>query len=416
MNRRQFLSASASVACATGVGARASASTASDRRFLFVFAPGGWDTTRVLSPEFDNPNVSMERSADPWSVGGLSLVDARSRPSVRTFFEQYASSVSVLDGMLVPSVAHEVCSRIVMTGSTRDAPDWAALLAGVDASRFVIPNLVIDAPSYPAGFGIAVARAGSNGQLDALIDGSMLAADDAGVALPSTGVQGAIDRYLGRRAAALAGTGRTASEQALLDTWGEAVGRATALQDARHAVAFGSAAGFEAKIGVALGALSTGLSRCVSLAFPEPNALWDSHSGNDEAQSALWETLFAGLLNLQDQLAITIGPSGRPLADDVVVVVLSEMGRTPKLNAAGGKDHWPYTSAMLWGSGVAGGRQVGDYNELFQGSAIDLLSGEPNPDGVVPAASHLGATLLALADEDPAQWVPGHDPIGALIA
>ena len=46
---------------ALGLGPRAAlAATASDTKFVFVFAPGGWDTTRVFADEFANPDVDLE--------------------------------------------------------------------------------------------------------------------------------------------------------------------------------------------------------------------------------------------------------------------------------------------------------------------------------------------------------------------
>jgi uncharacterized protein (DUF1501 family) len=417
MNRRQLLvraAATSIFAQALALPARGAAGP-SDRKFLFVFAHGGWDTTRVFSPEFDNPNVSMERAAEPWSVGNLRLVDGPGRPSVRAFFTQHHGISAVIDGLLVPSVAHETCSQIVMTGGTRGNPDWAALLAGVQSDRYVLPNLVVDAPSFPATFGRAVARSGSNGQLDGLVDGSLLEQSDVEVRLPSRSTEGAIDRYLLRRAAAARLSPRVAAEAELLDGFAEAQQRATDLENARFATQFGSNAGFSGKLRVATEALATGLSRTVSLAFPDPYFSWDSHTDNDAQQTVLWEALFAGLLELQELLSLTPGTSGSPLSEEVVVVVVSEMGRTPLLNGDNGKDHWPYTSALLFGPGIAGDRQVGGMDELFQGRPIDLATGETSEGGVVPTASHLGATLLAAADEDPAQWLPGYGPVEGLL-
>lgn len=416
MNRRQFLAGSAAVTGSLALGGTSRASVSGvDRRFLFVFCTGGWDTTRVFAPEFDNRNVDMERNAEPWQIGNLQLVDSGQRPAVRSFFEEHYRSIAVIDGLLVPSVAHETCAQIMMTGGTRGSPDWAALLAGLQADRFVLPNLVVDAPSFPAQFGIAVARSGQNGQLDGLVNGSLLEADDRGLRLPDRNVQGAVDRYVGRRAAASVIGARSDVRRATMTSYAEAVRRATDLKDARYATTFGGGEGLVGKLGVAVEALSTGLSRCVSLSFPDAYYSWDSHTNNDAAQTVLWDQLFSGLSELRTMLATTPAPSGNPLSDEVVVVVMSEMGRTPQLNGTNGKDHWPYTSAMLWGAGIVGDRQIGDFNRLFQGSNVDLGSGELAGSGVVPTAAHLGATLLAVADEDPAAWVPGYDPVGALV-
>jgi hypothetical protein len=50
----------------------------------------------------------------------------------------------------------------------------------------------------------------------------------------------------------------------------------------------------------------------------------------------------------------------RGLLDDTLVANVSEFGRTPKINPAGGRDHWPqcFTSYFA-GGGVKGGRVVG---------------------------------------------------------
>ena len=46
----------------------------------------------------------------------------------------------------------------------------------------------------------------------------------------------------------------------------------------------------------------------------------------------------------------------RGLLDETLVVTMGEMGRTPKINANGGRDHWTYCySVLLAGAGIRGG-------------------------------------------------------------
>jgi len=53
----------------------------------------------------------------------------------------------------------------------------------------------------------------------------------------------------------------------------------------------------------------------------------------------------------------------RGLADNVLVVVWGEFGRTPRLNGSGGRDHWPGSmSAMLAGGGLKMGQVIGATN------------------------------------------------------
>jgi uncharacterized protein (DUF1501 family) len=133
-------------------------------------------------------------------------------------------------------------------------------------------------------------------------------------------------------------------------------------------------------------------------------------------QSPLWETLFSGVGQLLQALAATPGTSEATLADETVVVVLSEMGRTPQLNAFNGKDHWPYTSAMVIGPNLVGDRVIGGFDRTFYGKPIDTVSGDLYEGGSTLSAESLGATLLAMADVDPLAYVDGVDPILGMLA
>jgi hypothetical protein len=95
--------------------------------------------------------------------------------------------------------------------------------------------------------------------------------------------------------------------------------------------------------------------RCVTLSYGR----WDSHGDNfglvrdhgsklDQCLSALIEDL--------DQ---------RGMLDDVTVVVWGEFGRTPRVNNAGGRDHWaPVSCALLAGGGMKVGQVIGSTNRL----------------------------------------------------
>lgn len=52
--------------------------------------------------------------------------------------------------------------------------------------------------------------------------------------------------------------------------------------------------------------------------------------------------------------------SMRGLLDETLVVAVGEFGRTPRINATGGRDHWgPCQSALLAGGGIRGGQVYG---------------------------------------------------------
>ncbi len=55
----------------------------------------------------------------------------------------------------------------------------------------------------------------------------------------------------------------------------------------------------------------------------------------------------------------------RGLLDQTLVVQMGEFGRTPKINARGGRDHWGHVfSASLAGGGVRGGQVIGASDKI----------------------------------------------------
>jgi len=420
MHRRQFLAGAGAALAALGLPLAARAATSpTDRKFVFVFNPGGWDPTRVFAPEFSNPNVSMEAGAARATVSGIPIVDHPARPSVRAFFEAFGSQSLVLNGVMVRSIAHEICSMIMMTGSSSGlSPDWPAILGYADRSRTTLPSLVLGGPSYPGDLGVAVARTGNNGQLEALLSGSALDMSDVAVREISRPAENVIDRYLQRRAAARALGTKSELEAALTGDLSAAMDEVMDLKDLRYTMDFSTDGTLTQQAQVAAQALSLGVSRTVTLAHGNGGAAfgWDTHADNDNGQSPLFEDLFSGLLSLMAALQGTPGTSAPTLADETTVVVLSEMGRTPLLNEVLGKDHWPYTSVLMVGPHVTGGRVVGGFDDAYYGKLVDPASGDVTSSGEVLSAEMVGATLLQMADIDPEPYVSGVVPLAGVLS
>ena len=154
-----------------------------------------------------------------------------------------------------------------------------------------------------------------------------------------------------------------------------------------------------------------GLSRCITLAS---DGDWDTHEDNAE-QAPAFNNLFAQLDRLMSRLTETLDQAGRPLIEETTVVVLSEMGRTPKYNETGGRDHWPYGTAMLMGAGIRGNRQYGAYDEKFTGIGIDPGSGSLVMGRLGTSSQDFGATLLTLAGIDSRRYLPQATPIHGMI-
>ena len=117
------------------------------------------------------------------------------------------------------------------------------------------------------------------------------------------------------------------------------------------------------------------------------NPLWDTHSLNaDRLQDNLCPQFDPTFAALMDDL------SERGLLDETLVVVIGEFGRTPKINANGGRDHWGHVfSFAMAGAGIRGGQVIGASDK----------------DGAYPATAPITggdvtATIFHLLGIDPA--------------
>lgn len=97
---------------------------------------------------------------------------------------------------------------------------------------------------------------------------------------------------------------------------------------------------------------------------------WDHHSnikGAFEGQAVQFDTAFARLIRDLEE---------RGLLDTTLVLVSSEFGRTPKINATNGRDHYPRVfSVVMAGGGVKKG---------FIYGKSDALGAEPDENPVSP--------------------------------
>lgn len=86
---------------------------------------------------------------------------------------------------------------------------------------------------------------------------------------------------------------------------------------------------------------------------------WDTHSANDHGhRDRLAPPLDRTLSTLLEDL------DERGMLESTVVIAMGEFGRTPELNPALGRDHWPNCwSLALGGGGIRGGQVVGGSDE-----------------------------------------------------
>ena len=129
---------------------------------------------------------------------------------------------------------------------------------------------------------------------------------------------------------------------------------------------------------------------------------WDTHISNHEGcqtQARSLDGAFATLISDLKQ---------RDLLDSTIVLCIGEFGRTPEVNNAGGRDHWPHWfSCVVGGGGFNKGMIIGESDPLGIGElgpgikpkkVGNKLVGQPKDPIRVP---DLYATIYSLLGIDP---------------
>ena len=123
---------------------------------------------------------------------------------------------------------------------------------------------------------------------------------------------------------------------------------------------------------------------------------WDIHGSKPFISIEQMKTIVCPMYD-QAYSALLDDLAQRGMLDSTLVCNLAEFGRTPRINPAGGRDHWPQCwSVSFAGGGVQGGRVVG---------RSDPIGALPAERPVEPA--HLIATLFHSLGLDPHTELPG---------
>jgi hypothetical protein len=123
---------------------------------------------------------------------------------------------------------------------------------------------------------------------------------------------------------------------------------------------------------------------------------WDSHERNHEGQTGASGPFFPLLAHFLGELGRRRNRFGS-LADQTLIVALSEVGRFPRLNSDQGKDHFPEVPVLFIGPRVAGHARYGATGRNLEARPISLRTGHEPSDGT--AGQHVllddvGATVL----------------------
>jgi hypothetical protein len=135
--------------------------------------------------------------------------------------------------------------------------------------------------------------------------------------------------------------------------------------------------------------------RLVEAGVPLVTAMWDCTKESNDIAMLSWDThwdhfkacegwLLPGLDRALSALLDDLGARG--LLDETLVVCLSEMGRTPKINSRAGRDHWVGSYCALFaGAGIRGGAVHGRSDRI----AAHVTEGPVSPQDLLATVYQL---------------------------
>ena len=403
MRRRDFLSTctAAGLGFAAPVANGVSARATDARRepapyqgpyYVIFNASGGWDTTYLMDPKGVGGINRLYSEGDIQTQGNHRFAPTAEHIALgmsnEYFFEKYGNELLVLNGIDYSVNNHDPCKRYMATGKLDSLayPTFAALVAGCKGPAAPLAFLTFGNYSNTGNL-VPMARVPYSSSL------SQLAKADS--------IQGGKYRY--HDDFALERIERTLEQQMEARVTQARLPRSERANSMLYAAQVNSKAlarvapyipedspknRTSQQVDIALAAFKGGA--CVSANLESPG--FDSHANNDPDQMKLIPQMLEAidyLMTKAEELKIR---------EKLVVVMQSEMGRTPNYNKGNGKDHWSVGSIMFMGEGIRGNRVIGETDEKQFLTPIDAQSLATDKDnGIRVRPEHIHDALRRVA-------------------
>ncbi|MBL8817137.1 MAG: DUF1501 domain-containing protein [Planctomyces sp.] len=323
--------------------------------YYVVFnASGGWDTTYLMDPKGRNGINRLYQDSDILTAGNHRFAPTEKQitagMSNEDFFQKYGSELLTLNGLDLSVNNHTPCARYMATGKLDSLayptfPALAAACLGSDA-----PLAFLTFGNYAAtGNLVPMSRVPYLQSLNLLaradyVEGS--ATHQYSDSFVNDRIERTLESQFEARVsqARLPRVERSQSMLYSAQTSSKALQRVTPFipkEPARERL--------WQQADIALASFCAGVCVSANLSISQ----FDSHNNNDADQMKLIPEFLAGidyLLRRAEDLKIR---------EKLVVIIQSEMGRTPTYNNGNGKDHWSIGSIMFLGAGIEGNRVLG---------------------------------------------------------
>lgn len=362
--------------------------------YYVVFnASGGWDTTYLMDPKGVGGINRLYQEGDILTHGAHkyapTAAQVKAGLSNETFFTEFGSELLVLNGLDYSVNNHSPGARYMATGKLDSLayPTFAALAAACKGPQCPLAFLTFGNYSNTGNI-VPMSRIPYLPSLQKVanadgIEGNARSPYHDGFALDR--IQRALEEQMNTRVSAtmLPRVERAQSMLYAAQINSEALQRITP-----HIPSSIPKERLSQQAEIALASFKAGVCVSANLSIGQ----FDSHNNNDADQMKLIPEFLAGIAYLvrrAEELKIR---------DQLVVIIQSEMSRTPNYNSGQGKDHWSIGSIMAMGRGIQGNRVIGATDE--KQFAVPILPGTLACDrdkGLRVRPEHIHTELRALA-------------------
>ena len=363
----------------------------SKRKWLFVHAGGGWDPTSLCDPkgrdnEMDEDGVNHYFKGDIGTAGNIKYAPFAWN---QEFFDRHYRRTLVINGVDTQTNNHSAGARHTWSGKLGEGyPALAALIASVQAKQK--PMAFISNGGYDTTSGlIAPTRTGNIGAVNRLAHPFIIDVNDENSEqfhAPST--QTRLLEAMAKRRSHLERTFALPKAKATISQLYTARAGQNEVKRLSEFLPEEFHNGrIQQQAQVAIAAFRADIAQTANLSIGG----FDTHANHDDAQGSALTKLMKGVSFIWDEA------ERQGIADDLVVMVSSDFGRTPGYNSGNGKDHWAVTSVLLMGSGIPGNKVIGETDERHRPKRIDPSTLAVSESGVRIEPKHIHRALRTLA-------------------
>lgn len=338
--------------------------------FYIVFnASGGWDTTYLMDPKGVEGINRLYQEGDIQSSGEHRFAPTAKHiekgMSNEDFFAKYGKELRTFNGLDYSVNNHAPCARYMATGKLDSLayPTFPALVAACFGSKAPLAFLTFG--NYSAtGNLVPMSRVPYLQSLNLLAKADSVEGNERAPyhePFVADRIEAALEKQFEARISE-ARLPRVERSQSML--YAAQVNSKALRRVVPHIPKESSKERLHQQADIALASFKAGVCVSANLSIGQ----FDSHNNNDADQMKLIPEFLAGIdyvCRKAEELQ---------LREKLVIIIQSEMGRTPTYNNGNGKDHWSIGSIQFLGKGIAGNRVIGATDEKQQLVPIDPKS------------------------------------------